>query len=559
MPSAGTIGTEKVGIAHLLKNTNLVVPQYQRSYAWEERNVIDLLDDLERAVKGEAAEYFLGSVVLAHAEDPRGLPEVVDGQQRLATTTILIAQIRDHFARANDVRHQDIDGHFLMNRDLRSQEDVQKLRLNERDNDFFLRSVLRPTPDGTPVPQRDSHRAIQAASELCAGRVRKLVEASGSTDILIDFIEYLRDRAKVIALTVPSDENAFVLFETLNDRGLDLALSDLLKNYLFRIGGNRLAEVRAAWVSMYSLFEATNNEGVVVDFIRQTYSSRHGLTREKELFAALKKEVTGKQNAVEFAEDLRRSAVLFQALLSPTHPLWVQYAASAAKHVETLSFLGLTRIRPLLMAILEQFAKKDVETALRRAVSWAVRLTVLGGLGSGTIEEAFCQRAKEIRAKSIREAEALSRTMEAVVPSDTVFTDAMRSYSVTKSKLARYLLRSLERGRRAEPEPELVVNADPGEVNLEHVLPQNPGSNWPGVSAEEAAAFAYRLGNQVLLRRSENSSLGNGDFGHKRPVLAASSLLLTKEVAQAEAWTGTEIKARQEELAVLAAKVWPLR
>lgn len=90
MATTGTFGLDKVGIAHLLKNTNVVVPQYQRSYAWEDRHVIEFLDDIERAVKGEVPEYFLGSLVLAET-DVKGLPEVVDGQQRLATTTILIA------------------------------------------------------------------------------------------------------------------------------------------------------------------------------------------------------------------------------------------------------------------------------------------------------------------------------------------------------------------------------------------------------------------------------------------------------------------------------------
>ena len=99
MPTPGSFGTEKVGIAHLLKNTNVVVPQYQRSYAWEDRHIIDFLDDIERAVKGEVGEYFLGSVVLAEGTDAKRRPEVVDGQQRLATTTILIAEVRNHLRR----------------------------------------------------------------------------------------------------------------------------------------------------------------------------------------------------------------------------------------------------------------------------------------------------------------------------------------------------------------------------------------------------------------------------------------------------------------------------
>ena len=91
------------------------------------------------------------------------------------------------------------------------------------------------------------------------------------------------------------------------------------------------------------------------------------------------------------------------------------------------------------------------------------------------------------------------------------------------------------------------------------MLPQNPGTNWPKVTPDEAAVFAYRLGNQVLLRRSENESLGNGNFAEKKPILSASSLLLTKAVATEADWTVKEIQARQDRLADLAVNVWPLR
>lgn len=557
MPT-GSIGIDKCGIGRVLADGNLVVPQYQRSYAWEKQNVLEFLDDLERAVRGEAPEYFLGSIVLAHPNGSDAGPEVVDGQQRLATTTILLAGIRDYFRCIGDTRHQDIDGQYLMNRDLRNKDDVQKLSLNERDNNYFLNAILRPASP-SPLPHRDSHRAMELARRLVSERVQKLVASTGSPDILIEFVLYLKDCAKVIVLTVPSDENAFMLFETLNDRGLDLALSDLLKNFLFRTAGYRLSEVRDAWVSMCALFEASGTEGLVVDFIRQMYSSRHGLTREKELFAEIKKQVVGKQNAVDFANELQRHAVLYQALISSDHPYWKKFPQQVARHIATLNFLGLTRIRPLLLAVLDQFAPKDIEVCLKRTVSWAVRLLVSGSLGSGTLEDIFSQRAKEIRDKIIPNVEALSKAIEAVVPTDPAFTEAFLALSITKNKVARYLLPSLERQARGEVEPELVVNDDPSELNLEHVLPQSPESNWPNVTPEEAAAYAYRIGNMVLLKKSENETLGSGSFGQKTSTLAASSLELTREVASNKSWGPKEIKTRQENLAKLAVKAWPLR
>src|SRR5262249_10636755 len=152
------------------------------------------------------------------------------------------------------------------------------------------------------------------------------------------------------------------------------------------------------------------------------------------------------------------------------------------------------------LAILEKFDKKNVEIALKRTVSWAVRLAVVGGLGSGNVEEAFCQRAREVRNGTLKDADALSTAIETVIPNDTAFQAEFETFSVSKSKIARYLLRSLELERRGDKEPELIVNSDPTEINLEHVLPQSHHpAKWPMISSDAAALYAYRLGNMVLL------------------------------------------------------------
>jgi hypothetical protein len=129
-----------------------------------------------------------------------------------------------------------------------------------------------------------------------------------------------------------------------------------------------------------------------------------------------------------------------------------------------------------------------------------------------------------------------------------------------KRKVARYLLRFLELARKGEKEPVFVVNSGPAEINLEHVLPQSyDAAKWPNISADAAALYAYRLGNMVLLTKSENQSLGDGSFSDKKRVLAASSLLLTKEVGNEASWGEEEIKKRQTTMALAAVSVWPLR
>lgn len=129
---------------------------------------------------------------------------------------------------------------------------------------------------------------------------------------------------------------------------------------------------------------------------------------------------------------------------------------------------------------------------------------------------------------------------------------------VTKNSQARYYLCAIEKSMVGEKDPELVLNDDAKQVNLEHVLPQNPSKGeWEDFTADEATAYAYRLGNMTLLRRSENQKLGNGQWPEKREVLTNSKLKLNYGMEKIDTWDKDTIDLRQNLLSELAVKVWP--
>src|SRR5207245_11805298 len=150
---------------------------------------------------------------------------------------------------------------------------------------------------------------------------------------LLDWVEYLRERARVIWVTVPDDQNAFVIFETLNDRGLTLSIADLLKNYLFGRSGDRIKEVQQQWTTMTSALESVSREDITVTYIRHLWASMNGPTRERELYGNIKKTIRGKQTAIDFATSLADEARLYAALLNPDHQLWNPYGTSAKRHI----------------------------------------------------------------------------------------------------------------------------------------------------------------------------------------------------------------------------------
>lgn len=561
MASLNQIRIDLEGIAHVLSDNRLKVPTFQRSYAWETTHVTELLQDVAASIKAGTNEYFLGSVVVS--TEHAGVLEVVDGQQRLATVTLILCQIRDYFLENSEgERAATLENDFLLKRDLRTQEAVPRLTLNDIDHNYFQKTVLaRPgSPDRTLLPSRSSHKLIKEACETARKHIQSIASTSRTpVDALLDYIDYLNEKAKVILVQVPDHANAFTIFETLNDRGIDLAISDLLKNYLFYRADNRIAEVQTAWAAMLGALTAVDTDASVVDYIRHYWSSRNGATRERDLYSAIRKRISSKQAAVDLGRGLEVAARHYAAVLSPAHELWNDYGAGTRQHVETINLLRMIQVRPLLLAILEKFSIPEARKAFRLVVSWGVRFLVHGGLGGGVLEDNYCERAKSIHAGSITTAKQLAAAISNVVPSDRAFEAAFSTASVAQAYLARYYLRVLEKQFQGQTQPELVPNANEEEINLEHVLPLKREKNWPEFDDDTARAFQRRLGNMVLLQQKLNSSIKSAAFSKKRTALISSQYGLTASVAKLPKWNAAAIESRQKELARLAVTAWSIK
>lgn len=560
MKKTASINIDLQGIGRILFNRNVSVPIYQRSYAWEDEHVKDLLTDISTAMSEGATEYFIGSIVTTQNESLRA--EVADGQQRLATVTILLAAIRDWFHQAGDRdRAETITTDLLHKKELKTLALIPKLKLNDSDNEYFTKRILLlpDNPERNPPTTKASHKRIDGAAILAREHVDSLASSRGGTDALTDLVEFLTDSVKVIWVQVPDDTNAFMVFETLNDRGLALAITDLLKNHLFGLSGARLGEVQQAWIGMTSALEFMDEDNAVLTFLRHYWSSREGLVREKDLYADIKRKINNLSRAVSFAKELERNAHVYAAIVNTTDSLWAQYGDSCRKHMEMLNALRLIQVRPLLLSVIDKFAAAEVRKAVRNMLSWSVRFLVHGGLGSGAIESNNCAAAKEIRADTIKSASQLFARLQTIIPNDAQFKTAFLTCGVSKAFLARYYLRAIEQQASSVAESELVPNENAEVVNLEHVLPQRPSSAWAHIPVEEQALLTNRLGNLALLKTKVNVKAGNDGFKEKKPFYAGSDFQFTKFVAAESLWDRSAIERRQARMADLAPLTWPLK
>ncbi|MDH4241832.1 MAG: DUF262 domain-containing HNH endonuclease family protein, partial [Phycisphaerae bacterium] len=458
-------------------------------------------------------------------------------------------------------RAQMIFNEYLATKDLDTLELLPKLNLNDSDQDYFLKRIISNpnSPERKTAPSKKSHERINIAAIEAEKYVTYLSGVTGDpTKSLVQWINYLKEKAKVIAVRVPDESNAFTIFETLNDRGLALAVSDLLKNYLFYKSEDRVSEVQYKWVQVISTIEAAEDEQTVISFIRNYWSSKKGLVREKELFEKIKLHITTKSEAVNLSSGLFEASKIYSAMLTCDDNYWSSYPQSAKMSMQTLNFFKMVQVRPLVLALLENFEQAEATKALRVLVNVSVRFLIVGGLGGGALEQKYCDGAQKINNKEIVSSSQLSDFLKASAPSDAEFKAAFETATVSKSYLARYYLRALEMVERGDLEPEFVPNTSSDIVTLEHILPQNPSTAWEHVSDDDAKANYKRLGNMALLKKTLNSDIGNAGFEAKRPFYSASEYHLTSSLASEENWSVGGINLRQTYLAKLAIKAWPV-
>jgi len=561
MATIDQIKIDPMGIGAVLKRHRLVVPMNQREYSWEESHVKDLFEDLQKAIDGAETTYFLGAIALT-GTDPE-LPEVTDGQQRLATTSLLLAAMRDYFFEHNDdMNVEHLEQTFLRSVDPDEGHYPPRLTLNMEDREFFRKFVC--TRPGDPIrkadTERTSHRLLKQAIDLSKARVSIIVQGhspANKTKQLRKWIKFIETSAVVIVLRMPSEMNAYRMFDTLNDRGRRTTQLDIVKNYLFQEADNRKPDAQPLWSKMTGLLETLEIDDIALTFLRHAASTSFGLVRKPELFETIEKHVSGKARVITFMTELAEMADDYVALMWPDSKKWNDYPAGTRNHLKALLYLRVVPIRPVLLAVARHFSTTEAAKAFRYAISVVVRFLIVGGARGETVEDAYASRAQDIAAKRIKTAKELAAALAPVVPSDAEFEAAFQVARVSKSYLARYYLRAMEMMAKGNPEPEWLPNDD-SVINLEHVLPENPGANWPDIPPDSAAAVYNRIGNLVLLQASKNSLVGNAHFDDKRATLKASTYLLTAEVGKCRKWSPKEIDERQTRLATLAVTTWPL-
>jgi hypothetical protein len=550
-----TIHAESVSVSQLLSNfKRICVPHYQRSYAWTTGEVVELWDDLQTVINESEETYFLGSMVFVGPKLEE--VEVVDGQQRLTWVSLLFCVLRDGCLLRNDQERATLlNERYISTRDFQTLDNTSRLSLNESDNTLYQEIV-----DGAltldEIKSKVRSRSIPQSNRLLANSYVELYNSVSNvsddfrdTTMLGAIQRAIADKIAIIQIGSPSDVSAYVLFETLNDRGLDLSLSDLLKNYLFSRSKSRLSEVRSAWMEISS----TVGSGTLTQFLRHEWMSRNGKIRERELYGHLKRSINTVQDTLNYVKGLQQAAEVYAAIRNPTSQLWQNRGERIPTHLKEINIFGITQCYPLILSCQATRTTAEFATIARWIVNLSLRYSIIGEKGPGNLKTLYAKASVLARQSPFRLSDVKS-TFKELWPDDEEFRLAFSTKTMTKEPLVKYILSSVDKRRSGSDE----VTPDDAVLTIEHVLPKKP-DRWPdrlrfGLHKE----YLHRWGNLTLLTSPMNEECSNAPFDEKRDVYCLSRLEISKELANYEKWDEKAIERRQMDLAEVAVEVWTL-
>jgi hypothetical protein len=473
---------------------------------------------------------------------------VLDGQQRLATATILLSVVRDFLTEYRNDAAVRTSQRYIMDFDDATGANSYKLTLNRYDRDFFRREVQEVPAAGAvpPTPTLASHRLIQKARAFFRDRFEDNYQGLGrgkdGFDWAVRVQNVLVNHMSVVVVESTDEDNAASVFETLNDRGIGLSTPDLLRNLLLRRAQNEpdREEIIRAWEDVLEVGDAAS----VDDFLRHYWISQNGDIKTRSLYREIKTSIESNDApSLRFSRDLQQAAEVYRDITASRDD-----DADLQRLLQDINALGA---RALLPAVLSAYAVGDLNQKrkfLKALLVVYVRHALIGNLENSRLESVVFSTARQLREDG-NFAAAVDR-LRTLAPADASFTERFQTVQVRRGASARYLLRELEHHRRQTQEVAVEL---PDRVHVEHIYPQRP---LDGQKVANHDAIINRLGNLTLLGRRSNEAIRNGDFASKLPSYQLSDILLTRELTTRDSWNETAINERQIEMSAAAADIW---
>jgi uncharacterized protein with ParB-like and HNH nuclease domain len=530
-----------------------LIPLFQRPYTWNETNWRTLWDDVMVQYDSEdGSTHFMGAIVSVPTRSvPVGVNKflIIDGQQRLATVSLLLCALRDCLDGNSAARIQEV---YLINR-FREPEDTLKFVPTQVDRNLYRAIVLDHA-----IPEDNSLMA--QAYHFFKHQLSKGVDADGDAVIASKVLTTVEHSLQVVMINLGDSDDPYLIFESLNFKGAPLAQADLVRNYLlmcFRHSISAGGEQERIYSQYWRPLE-TQLQSNLTEFLRH-YAMKDGDDiKQGGIYAATKARLKNMQSPDAVEEEVRRMlrfGEIYASLLQPH----LEQGGSIRHRLEHIKELAVTTSYPLLLRLFD--ARKsgalnddELEKCLGLIESFMVRRAVCG-VPTNALNKLFLQWSRNF--PNYDYITWLHMTMSSGrggrrFPSDTEFGEAFKNQPQYGRGATRFVLCRLEKA---------IVHKEPVDLTsatIEHILPQTLTPEWKDELGDEAEKTHSRLLNTFgnLTLTAYNSELGNLEFSKKKEKLETTHVELNRWVLMQMNWREQEISERAEELLRKAKTIW---
>ncbi len=603
------ITPSQLTIAQLLssKNEQFFIPAYQRRYAWENKQLVELFEDINLLDKNDS--HFLGTILLlteSHRANINTL-EVVDGQQRIISLSLLMEAIKDRFVELGkkEIANEIEPYLFCQGIDRNKQN---KIVLGDLDE-----------PDYSKVLELKNETDIDTESEI---KNKKLLNAYIEFKKWISVFDYkqlneywfkLINNTIVVRLDTEKAKDAYKLFETINNRGLRLSPTDIIKNFLLghasAIDEKTLKKVRGYWKSVI-----VSLDGIETDnFFRQclmgilqrkvTFSKlifefkKYYLTTVKEsnILPEYKRyndfeeyqngdeinsdendgsesssdeqrnvspKITKKISIIEFAKSLKKAANIYGKIINRTFD-----NKNVNKHLYNLYRISSTPAYTFLLSLFQQNIGDKTAIEILILIETFMLRRHICKYRTSELDDIFPKLTNVGKNNIVSK---IKKQLKKHFPENEVFEEKLANHSFKgNADRAKYLLEQFEYDLIAD-QGEYVINSG-NEVHLEHIIPktiktkkaQKEYGDWVSYLGDHSLSkhtqYVDRIGNYTLLGQKLNIKASNNPFLAKKREYKKSNICLTKNIADNfSRFKFKQVEKRSVDFAKTAVKIWNL-
>ena len=536
------------------------IPIYQRKYSWEIKHCEKLFNDIKNIGESDKQSHFMGSIVFKSSRDIIGVLNVIDGQQRITTMSLLLAALSTYLiknpqkAEQNDMDAETIMTDYIFNANYyynpKKRDDLKyKLVLTE-DDDINYKRIIDFILPNAELNITDTHNRLYKIYEYF---YEKIDENNFKT------IWKGIEKITIVTLDLGDADSTQSIFESLNSTGKELNSSDLIRNYLLMdlTPSYQTQIYKQYWKRIENVFEDIDEE--FDEFIKH-YLNIYERGIDGDIYENFKsfKEEKFPDDVEKLVIDVEKYCKYFKNIV-----LEEEEDKKLKKAFKSINQLPYKIVRPFLFRLYDDYDNDKLNITefieiIKHSESFLLRRAVCAR-DSQSLKGFFVKKIKQINKDDYVDSFKyllISTTGKSTMPNDEEFENFFTTRDLYNTRINKYVLLKLTNFDQDE-------TTDMEEVSIEHVLPKSPNlpKSWRDELGEEdwqdiQKDYVHRIGNLTLVNKDVNSKLGKKSYLDKKVVYDKSPINLNSYFKDIEHWNQDTITTRCDDLFEKAKEIW---